>query len=394
MAETKDGQVAATGQQALGAAAGILEADKVEGIANTVKPAVQPAVQPAANAPVEPVKVEPKGGDQPAQVLDSEGKPVTQPLVAPVKKADPVVVDTPFGKKVFGDIGGEEGKLENFEDVQLFAKAFNLKLEKVEDLRAVIKSVGGVPALIEQTNKYQSTINAHEANLRALPQEVKTIMDAAMNKKDYGQVITMIATKSGLDYTKDFTSYNEKDMINRYSNKKYSDEEFTEMEAEQYKAVKSLAQVRYDTDKSTFDARVAEEKRFTDVRNQAFSQSVESSIAQLKDNNPDMGEPQIDRVRRIMTSDLHNTLFNVDETYKPEAAERIAMQEFGKEAILAQQHTIGDLVNKFRAEGATQTKEQILLRSDGVIPSSSGVAPVESRITDEVKRQTDFMGAR
>jgi hypothetical protein len=381
MSETKDGKVA-TGQQALGAATGLLGDGKIKDIATTVKP---------AGTSAELVKVEPKKGGDPVQATTV--KPVGTPAES-VKKPDPVVVDTPFGKKVYGETGGKEGKLESFEDVQLFAKAFDLNLENVEDLRAVIKGIGSVPALVKQVGAQQSAINAHEANLRALPQEVKTIMDAAMNKKDYGQVISMMATKSGLDYKQSFNSYNEKDMINRYSDKKYSEEEFSEMEAAQYKAVKSLAQVRYETDKSTFDARVAEEQRFTDARNQSFSLSVESSIARLKENNPDMGEPQINRVRQIMTSDLHNTLFNTDETYKPDAAERIAMQEFGKEAILAQQHTIGDLVNKFRAEGATQATEQTLLRSDNNVPVSPGAAPVANRIADEVKRQTDFIGAR
>ena len=48
----------------------------------------------------------------------------------------------------------------------------------------------------------------------------------------------------------------------------------------------------------------------------------------------------------------------------PEAATRIAMQEYGQETIQNQMKTIGDYVNKIRSEQSGKATENILMRSD------------------------------
>ena len=106
-----------------------------------------------------------------------------------------------------------------------------------------------------------------------------------------------------------------------------------------------------------------------------------------------MGEAEIKRVREIMTADLQGTLFNDDGySYKTEAAERIAMQEFGKDAILAQQHTISEIVAKFQNQGKSEATEQILQHSDKrpLAGTGSGGAD-ENIISEEVKKATNFM---
>jgi len=95
-----------------------------------------------------------------------------------------------------------------------------------------------------------------------------------------------------------------------------------------------------------------------------------------------------------MNGELHGTLFTQENTYRPEAAERLAMQEYGAETILAQSHTISDLVTKHTAAGKSLATEQILQRSDQRTLTGAGVAPGDNAVAEEVKRATNFMGAR
>ena len=95
-----------------------------------------------------------------------------------------------------------------------------------------------------------------------------------------------------------------------------------------------------------------------------------------------------------MTAELHGTLFNPDNTYKPDAAERIAMQEYGQETILAQSHTISDLVAKHTAAGRSEANEQILQRSDNRELTGAAIAPGDNAVSQAVKDATSFMGAR
>lgn len=392
MAEPKE----SSGTGALGAAAGLVSAEKLNEIAGNKgepKPEAQqaaPAVEPE-KAPKEPTKIAPRVGG-PAQPAADPAKPA-QPEVG----MEPIIVETPFGKKVYGakpKDGTEEVVLSSFEDVKSFANAFNIELKDVNDLQGFIKEYDKLKAELSNASATKATLDNYERSLKALPTEVSMILDAALNNRDYNTLIGDIAQRGVLNFEKGFNDYPEQDLINHYSDTKYNKDEFKEMDEQQYKALRMMANTRYDTDKLTYNNNIANQQRTADLSKQNFDQSVEASIAQLKTNNPDIGEVQTQRIRNIMTAELHGTLFNPDNTYRPDAAERIAMQEYGKETILAQSHTISDIVAKFTAAGRSQASEQILERSDARPLTGGAVAPGDNKVSEAVKSATGFMSAR
>lgn len=407
MAEKKTG----SGGQALDAAAGLVGADKLGEIAGGTgansKPAAQPAVVPGTvpgAAQVDPGAAPVPGADPGAVVADPAqtvkpkvGGPAAVPG-QPVQAAaiEPIVVKTPLGKKVYGKApdGEEDVVLSSFEDVKSFANVFNIELKDVNDLQGFIKEYDKLKAGLVSASATKATLDNYERSLKGLPTEVSMILDAALNGQDYGTIINSIAQRGILNFEKGFADYPERDLINHYSDTKYDKDEFENMDEQQYKALRMMANTRYDTDQLTYSNNIATQQRTADLTKQNFDQSVEKSIAQLKANNPDMGEAEIQRIRNIMNGELHGTLFDQDNTYKPEAAERLAMQEFGAETILAQSHTISDLVAKHTAAGRSEATEQILQRSDNRELSGAGLAPGDNAVSQAVKDATSFMGAR
>ncbi len=419
-----DEKAPADGAQAANAASGILSAAALGEITKGKGTgAVAPAAAPAAPAPAagvapaaaaapapgtpgapgapaaapvvagqESKKIVPKGGDAAAAAAAGVAAAATKPAAA---AAEPVTVKTAFGTKTFGAIEDKDGNvtLGSFEDVQAFAKVNNLDLKEVNDLQGLIKEYGKFKTEAAQLGGLQTQVEKYERTLKSLPTDVSLIMNAALKNQDYGQLIQNIAQRGTLDFSKPFGSYIDHDLINHYGEKKYSHDEFKEMDTEHFNALKNLAKTKYETDQISYTATVEQNQREADVVQLTFDQSVENSIKLLRSNNPDMGEPEIKRIRDIMTSDLQNTLFNPDGfSYKTEAAERIAMQEFGKDAILAQQHTIGDLVAKAQNKGQSDATEQILAHSDKRPAGGIGSGGADqNQIAAAVQKEVDFM---
>jgi len=382
-----------SGGDALEAAGGLISSDKLGKIAGKgVAPVATPEKTASAAAAAEPKKVQPRGGDQAAQ------QAAAAEAAKPDKKVEPITVKTPFGQKTFGVKEDEKGEvtLQSFEDVQTFAKVNNLELKEVNDLQGVIKEHAKLKTELEHLTGLQKQIENYERTLKSLPNEVSLILDSAIKGQDYTQLIQNIANRGALDFSRSFSNYQINDMINHYSDTKRTQDEFKEMDEGQYNALKDLAKTKYETDQASYNAQIQQTKRSTELAQQNFDQSVENSIKLLRTNNPGMGEAEIKRIRDIMTADLQNTLFNGDGyTYKPEAAERIAMQEYGKEAILAQQHTIADIVARYQNQGVSQAREEILEHSDKrPMPAGGSGGADENVISDTVKKETSFMHVR
>lgn len=395
----EEGKVA-DGASATAAAGGILSADALAEITKgkgTPAPAAGAAAAAPAPAAGETVKkVVPKGGD--AAAVAAAAAPAAGAAAPAAKPAEPITVKTAFGTKTYGAATkGEDGEitLTSFEDVQAFGKANGLELTDVNDLQGLIKEHNKFKTEADQLGGLQTQVQTYERTLKSLPTDVSIIMDAALKKQDYSQVIQNIAQRGTLDFEKPFATYIDHDIINHYSDKRLTHDEFKEMDAEHFTALKNLAKTKYETDQANYGAAVQKNQREAEAVQLSFDTSVDTSIALLKTNNPDMGEAELKRIRDIMTSDLQNTLFNPDGfSYKPEAAERIAMQEFGKAAILAQEHTIGDLVAKARNAGQSDANEQILRNSDARPAAGQGLgAADENKISTVVKSETSFMNA-
>ena len=390
----EEGKVA-EGAQVVAGAEGVLSQEKIAEITKGKGPGAPAPAAAAAAAGQETKKVLPKGGD--AAAVAAAAAAAGSGGSAPAAKApEPIVVKTAFGTQTYGAATEDKDgniTLASFEDVQAFGKANGLELKDVNDLQGLIKEHNKFKTEAAGLGGLQTQVATYERTLKSLPTDVSLIMDAALKKQDYSQVIQNIAKRGTLDFEKPFANYIDHDLINHYGEKRFTHEEFKEMDAEHFSALKNLAKTKYETDQANYAATIQQNQREADVVQQTFDTSVENSIKLLRSANPDMLEPEIKRIRDIMTSDLQNTLFNPDGfSYKPEAAERIAMQEFGKDAILAQQHTIGDLVAKAQNKGVSLANEQILQNSDQRPAAGLGSGGAdENKLSAVVQKEIGFM---
>ncbi len=394
MAEEKTPQ----GGEALSAAAGLVGAEKLtelgkEGVAPAVAPA--PGQQPAAGAAA--VQTIPKRGGDPAPGVAGAQAPAAGAVAPAQGKVEPLVIETPLGKQVFGELTDKDGNvtLKSFADVQAFAKTHNLDLKDVNDLQEMIKERSTLQQSPAEITTLKTTIANYERSLKSLPTEVSIILDAAMKNQDYSGLIQSIAARGTLDFQKGFDSYIDHDLINHYNDQKFTKDEFKEMETTTFTALKNLAKTRYQTEQSVYKNTIIENQRSADLTQAAFNTSVDTSIAQLRRNNPNIGDAQIQRIRDVMTGGLQSTLFSPENTYLPEAAERIAMQEFGAETIAAQTSTIAELVQKHQNVGRSQANEQILQRSDNrPIPGTGAAGALDENVLSKaVQGATSFMKA-
>ena len=99
--------------------------------------------------------------------------------------------------------------------------------------------------------------------------------------------------------------------------KKFTDEEFTELDPRIKSTLIKYAKNSYTQEQSEVQnihsVNDGKKKEF-DTR---FHQSVEHSLSRLKEAYPNMDNSKIGRVQAIMERDLTSTLFNSDGSYRP-----------------------------------------------------------------------------
>jgi hypothetical protein len=105
-----------------------------------------------------------------------------------------------------------------------------------------------------------------------------------------------------------------------------------------------------------------------------------------------MDKNAVAEVKKVMQYGLSDGLFTKDKNYTPDAAEKIAMMLYGKQTIVAQAETIGDIVKKMTNAGVTQEIEKTLLRSDK--PQTQDGAPTTNVIAQAVAEATSWLPKR
>jgi hypothetical protein len=351
------------------AALGLLSQSKIESIKQTVKP----------TAPTEKV-VEVTTNNTPAEQPEKVVKPV-----------EPKVEANAFGLSV---TPSTTITLTSFADVQKFAEENGLAVKEVNDLVEIIKRAKTNEEANQKLQTLQSNNDRYESVITGLPREVALVFDAAISNGDWKGVISKIAKSSSFDYSKSFDLYDELNMVNRYNDDTFTEEEFKELDPKIKNTLVKYAKSGYAQEQAEVQSiQTVNESKKKEFESK-FNHSVEQSLHRLKEAYPSMDNTRIARVQEIMARDLTSTLFNADGTYRPEAAMRIAMQEYGQETIQSQMNTIGDFVNRARSEENGKTAESILMRSDK--PNLGGKTSPDRKnlIQDQASKAVSFIKAR
>jgi hypothetical protein len=322
-------------------------------------------------------------------------KGVTDPIIQnpPVVNAGaPVVVKSPLGDQIFGQLPIDQVKLSSFEDVAAFAKdTLGEEIKTVQDFVPFVAKVRDLKEKAGMVEKLQKTNETFKNVLNSLPKDVSLILTAAINGQDYMPIIHKLTQKAVFDFEKPFTAHDSLALVNHYAEKEYTKETFDALDPAAQDALESVAKMRYKADQDEYKNLEVNTRSAAETRQKNFLASVDSSIAQMVANNPRMDKAAVEQVRQIMTAGLQSSLFTPEQTYLPDAAEKIAYLQFGKAIVSEQVKTIGDLVAQTRGKIESETLEKILNKSDKPIPTGGTGNISQNVLQAEVDKATSFL---
>ena len=312
-----------------------------------------------------------------------------------VDKVEPkkIEVASPFGSEVYKDLpGSSDPEITTFEDVVKYAETVGVDVKSPGDFKKVFGELVELKKTAADMDLVKTKVSNYEAIFSSLPEDISAVVNAYLNGEDYKEVISQMTSKGGVDFSKDFSSHNVVDLINLYTEESLDGDAWEDMDDKSRNALTSVAKRAYVFDQKEYKESLTRPQRVAEEFRGRFSQSVDTSLTKLAASYPSMDKSRLERVKKIMEADLHSTLFNPDNTYRPEAAERIAFQEFGKETIAQYQHTIGDIVKMYDNSTESKVVETVLRKSDN--PSTDqgrNVTDPTSRIAKIVEEQTGFL---
>lgn len=356
-----------TPQDMLDAASGLMGNQPA---AQAAAPAAAPAPEPAAQAAPAPA----------ASVAGAAINPA-------------VVVKSPMGNMTYGGQPVNEVVLTSFADVQAFAKDYlDVEIKEVKDLVPVFEELKKAKEVVVTAAETQKQLDTYVSIINNLPKDVSLILATAMQGQDHMPIIQKLQQKAVMDYSKPFESHDTLHLVNHYTGTQYTKETFDTLDETAKRALTDSVRLKYTADSNELKNFEVNVQRATEKSQQEFVASVESSIANMLKSNPNMDKAAVERVRKIMQYGVADTLFTKEKTYTPDAAERIAMMEFGKQTIAAQAQTIGDIVQRMTNQSVTKELEHVILKSDKPIANSA--SKDKNPLAAVVDRETSFIHAR
>jgi len=360
------------------AASGLVSEEKLKGMTG----------QPAApqNPPAAPENaVQPSATDPNNPPAPPEGQ----------RTMDPIVVKSPLGDLVYGAVPQEQVTLSSFADIAAYAKdVAGVELKDTQDFVSFFQSYKGIVEKATASEQVQKALENYKSTLNSVPPEVSLIVQAALSGEDYMSIINKLSQKSVMDFEQAFEKHDALKLINHYTGKTFTKEAFDALDPDLQENYEYIAKAKYKQDQDEYANIKTSNSQAREIRQKALLASVESSIARMVENNPKMDKTAIDRVRQIMTEGLKSSIFGADNTYLPDAAEKIAYLEFGKTIVTQQAKTIGDIVAKIRGEAGTEATEKLLLRNDAPIPKGGSGNIDQNLLNNEVKKATAFLRAQ
>jgi hypothetical protein len=313
---------------------------------------------------------------------------VVEPTPGPAIK--PIIVRTPLGDQVYGGVPVSSVKLSSFADVQAFAKDFaGVDIKDVQDFVPILTELKIAKEQADINAQLHKTVGDLTSTLDNLPKDVSLILTTAIQGGDYASVINNFQKRAVLNFDEPFNSQDPVKLVNHYTGKQYTKEAFDALEVTTKDALTDSVKLKFEAERNELLNFETNTKKATEEKQTKFRASVDASIAAWLTSNPHVGKAEVDRVRNRMLYGLTDVLFTNEKTYKPEAAEKVAMMEYGKATIAAQAETIGDIVKQISNKSDSQAVERILLKSDK--PPVAGGGRDNNLIAAEVAKATSWL---
>lgn len=274
----------------------------------------------------------------------------------------------------------EKVDLKDFEGAAEFlSKGIGVEIKNLNDLNKVVDEFSTVKKQLTDANSEKSDLLVYKDIFEKMPDDLYAISQAWLNDEDYHVLLNKLASES-LDFTKSFEEHNLNELIESYSNEKFSEEDYqaiSDKDHESHKHMQSvvnLTKKAYDKDKDAFrSARKTYENGISEQR-KSLKVSINSAVDHFTKSVPDLKEKHKSEIIKVLEAGhngIYNMFFDKNDAFKPEAGEFIALALYGKAAIEYQSKIAA---KKAATKAESKANEEIVTRSADKAKPSKGVA--------------------
>ena len=303
----------------------------------------------------------PEGEKKPAaeKKVETDEEEITNPILKSMKQTS---------KK--GDV-----TFENFDQVKAtIKKDFGIEIKDEKDFGKVINSskkwredAAKLPELEEQIGQFNKLFEEMPAPLL---DSMKAFFAADPNWD------RPIVSRPRFDFSKPVENQNIKELVKHYFPDDFTKEDFeAEEKSPALKIAEKAAKDRFVSDKNGLEEKSAAQVRQSTERLNSRKASIASSLTILKQSFPEIDKAEEKRLTKALESGDINSLFiNKDGSFKPDAAKKLFLAEYGEGAI-------ENLMKMSAKRAESKANEDILTRgADTPKPKKGGAVGDEKTI--------------
>ena len=232
--------------------------------------------------------------------------------------------------------------------------------EKVDDIFPFItketgvevKDANDINTFVSKYKETQNTLNSLQTEYQKakqveniftqMPDDLFTIVTAWANNQDYRAEMHRNINQT-IDYSKPFDQQDAKKLLLIYDSENFTPDKFSTdedyqdfKESNEGKTILKLVKDRFNSEQKTFVDNRTRFMQKSDELKSALTNSASASVNELKTSIPYFKEEQINDVTKTLNggqAEILSLFFNPDGTYKKDAAEKVSMIKYAKQAI-------------------------------------------------------------
>lgn len=275
----------------------------------------------------------------------------------------------------------EKPKINSLDDfVDIISKEFTIK-----DPGTFIESARKFRTQAQKLKEVQDGYEKLQAAFKEMPEDIFQALEKYYRGEDYKAVFTQM---SGIDYRTEFEGQNIEALVKHYNpdidlSDPYSDSyiDINDRNSPQTKAIINATKKQYEIDRKSVVAKRSEMEQTQAKLKEAFVNSVNASVEQLKAGFPNIKKQRIDAVSQMLSNeDFDSVLYNEDHTLKTDAAERLYYAMNGKDIVSRLLNTIEQLNESLDATVNKNTSGSSLSRK-GYDPSGAPTTDAERLVS-------------
>ncbi len=297
------------------------------------------------------------------------------------------LIDNPLMKIQTGEPKKEENPLASLEGIDKVNEFLSSKIEGVKSVDEVVSKYAEMQGAVEESTEIKGKYETLMSGLRSLPPELVKAIELAESGQDYRSYISNVPS---LDFNKEATDLDTKDLIKAYYGDKVSDVDFeaADKNSDEYdpstekyiNTLKDHAVEKFNSDKKSFNSKTEQYLSSKQEKKEAYSNSVKTSLSSVREFFPDATDSYLSNVEDQLLKNGIDSLFKDENgNLKADAAARfVRASDDGGNLVTQLQRIAYD-------KAQTEANLEVLTRSQRTAPESGGTAQKQDVNQEKVK---------